>query len=513
MTNRSQNLDPEIQKRILELSECEGSRKIAERLGLSRKVVRGILEKPSMQKDPCKKMDPFLEQIDQKIKAELSTSRILREIQALGYKGGRTILAEHVSKIRATLSLGPRRKVKRRFETPMGSELQADWSPGRVLVAGQMTTIHVFGAVLASSRKLFYSIFRDERQSRLLEGLAQCFDYYGGSAMRCVFDNMTTIVLGRSGAGQDPIWHPRFLEFSRHYGFKPFLCAVADPDRKGKMEKSFRLVFDDFLKGSEFESWDDMSERLRIWLDHTPGVGNLRVHGTTGLVPNEAFLAEKGLLIQLPSQRFPCFDEVIRPVDADSTIAVQGFRYSVPTVLAHRQVPVRLFADHFEVFDTRGHLHLSRRYVNPATHRGNLVIDATHYVGLKKRPRDHEGLLRLDQAFLRRFPSLALLVDGLKKKMKGIAWIHLNALIRLAETYGNDIFLGAAQKAQDHHLFNSSAVKRILERENPLPPEDLTPPCNGMGAILLGDVEEADLDEFAHLDRDPATKEKPDEHK
>lgn len=360
----------------------------------------------------------------------------------------------------------------------------------------------------ANSRKLFYSIFRDERQSRLLEGLVQGFTYYGGTALRCVFDNMSSVVLARIGADRKPLWHQRFLDFARHYGFEPYLCAVADPDRKGKKEKSFRLIFDDFLKGSTFESWDDLAARLRIWLDHTPGVGNLRVHGTTGLVPNEAFLAEQDLLIKLPSERFPFFDEAIRAVDADSTISIQGVRYTVPVILAHRQIPIRLYADYFEVFDSHGRLHLSRRYVDPATHQGKLVIDPLHYAGLSRRPRDNEGQLRLDQAFLKRFPELALLVDGLKKKMKGIASIHLRALLRLAESYGSESFLAAAKKAQDHHRFTADAVKRILEREFPPPPEDLTAPCNGLGAVLLGDVEEADLNEFSHLDRQPATTKK-----
>lgn len=318
---------------------------------------------------------------------------------------------------------------------------------------------------------------------------------------------MSTVVLGRIGADRKPLWHPRFLDFSRHYGFEPFLCAVADPDRKGKKEKSFRLVFDDFLKGSAFESWDDMSARLRIWLDHTPGVGNLRVHGTTGLVPNEAFLAEQEFLIQLPSQRFPCFEEVIRAVDADSTISVKGIRYTVPAVLASRQVPVRLHANHFEVYDSHGRMHLTRRYVDPTTHRGKLIIDPMHYAGLSRRPRNNEGQPRLDQAFQQRFPSLAPFVDGLKIVMKSISGIHLRALLRLAETYGNDSFLAAATKAQEHRRFDAYAVQRILERDFPLPPEDLTLSCNGLGATLLGEVDEADLDEFAHLDRHPVTKE------
>ena len=86
------------------------------------------------------------------------------------------------------------------------------------------------------------------------------------------------------GPERQVLWHPRFLDFARHYGFEPFACRPRDPDRKGKKEKSFRLVHDDFIKGTDFESWDELDARRRIWLDETPGVGNLRVPGTTSRV-------------------------------------------------------------------------------------------------------------------------------------------------------------------------------------------------------------------------------------
>jgi ParB-like chromosome segregation protein Spo0J len=57
-----------------------------------------------------------------------SISRILRELQTLGYQGGRTILADHVRPLRAKLALSPKPGVKRRFETPPGQEMQIDWS-------------------------------------------------------------------------------------------------------------------------------------------------------------------------------------------------------------------------------------------------------------------------------------------------------------------------------------------------------------------------------------------------
>jgi hypothetical protein len=107
---------------------------------------------------------------------------------------------------------------------------------------------------------------------------------------------------------------------------------------------------------------------------------------------------------------------------------------------------------------------------------------------------------RLDRDFLNRFPTLAPLVDGLKIRMKTIAPIHLRKLLRLADAYGQEAFLEAAAKAQQHQRFDAYAVQRILERDYPLPPEDVVAPLNGCGPAILGEVEEPTFDDFAHLD-------------
>lgn len=510
--SRYQDLTDADRQTIADLTRQKyGTRVIARKMGTSRKIVRRVLDELGIASvDPPppqeRKIDAYLEQIEDKAKQELTVKRIFREIADLGYTGGQTMLGEQVRKVRAQLPQQARRTAtKRRFETPAGLEMQVDWSPGTVEIAGRPTRIHVLGVVLSSSRRLFIGIYRDERESTLLEGLATAFTYFDGCAMRSVFDNMSTVVLGRVGSERKPLWHPRFLEFARYYGFEPYLCAVADPDRKGKIEKSFRYFFEDFLKGSVFESWDDLTRRIRIWLDETPGAGNLRKHGTTGLVPNEAFLTERDLLIRLPEHRFPVYEEVIRAVDQDSTLSVQGIRYSVPAHLAQRQAVVRLFAEHFEVYDSRGAMAASCRYVDRSTFKGSLVIDPTHYAGLPRRPGKGRGVKRADLAFVERFPDLAPLADGLKCTMKGLAAVHIHILLRLAETYGLEAFMAAALQAQTNHRFNAYAVRRILERDAPLQPESHHTTIGGLGPALLGEVEETSLDEFAHLDQQPVT--------
>jgi len=487
-----------------------GTRQIARRLNYSRKIVRRVLSQagltPTSPSNPTaapinpSKLAPFLMLIEQKVAQGLTTSRIRREIEQTGYQGGRTILATHVHQLRTTLGVTTQKSVKRRFETPPAQEMQIDWSPYLVPIAARPHQVHALGCLLCHSRKLFVHFFPDERQPTLLEGLAMAFEYFQGCPHRLVLDNMSTAVLGRFQGDGEVLWHPRFADFARHYGFKPFACKPKDPDRKGKKEKSFRLLCDDFLKGSQFASFDDLNARLRLWLDHTPEAGNLRLHGTTRRVPNEVYDEEKAVLIALPEQRFGVYEQSVRLVDQDSTVSVRGTRYSVPASLANRSVAVRLFAEHFEVLDAHGRLAWSRRYVGEQQH-GQLIIDPTHYATLSRRSRRHPE--RLDAAFLARFPTLAPLVRGLQLKMKSLAGVHLRALLRLVDRYGAPHFLEAAEHAQSYRRFDAGAVQRILEQRHG-PGEDPAPaPLSGGAVDLVNEVDPGALDAYCHLDGAP----------
>jgi len=488
---------------IVALHAHYGTRQIARRVGWSRKVVRRVLEEegclPSERAEKDK-LARFTEQIRMRVEKDLTVSRILREIRELGYQGGRTILAERARALRAELSRPPRNTVKRRFETRPGLEMQIDWSPYVVPIAGRPTTVRAFGALLCASRKLWAHCYRDERQPTLLEALVSAFEYFDGSTLRVVLDNMATAVLGRYGPDGKPIWHPTFLDLMRHYGSEPFACQVKDPDRKGKKEKSFRLLWDDFLKGSEFASLDDLNQRLSVWLDQTPEVANQRKHGTTGLVPNEVWVSERDLLIPLPRKRFPVAEQTVLIVDQDSTLSIRGRRYTVPSCFGNRSVAVRLYAEHFELLDRFGRVAFSRRYVADSDPR-RLIIDEAAYATLP-RARARASGRRLDDALLQRFPSLATLASGLRLRMKGLAPIHFRALLRLAERYDEATFLAAATRAQTFHRFDARAVERILESQGAIPIDDPAP-LGGLGAVLLSDVDSGSLDPYAALDTHP----------
>jgi transposase len=508
---KTTKLSPEQEKEVLKLHHLDfGTRRIARKVGTTRKKVRQVLASQGLLANPDRatrtlthnkppsKLDPFRQAIAQKARLGLTTSRILREIKALGYLGERSILADYIRSL--GVAPEPKTKVKRRFETPPGEELQVDWSPYRVIIGDVSRVVHAFGAILAHCRKAHVRFYLDERQSTLLEAHVHAFDDFGGVAQRVVYDWMTTIVLGTIGADKKPLWHPRFLEFSRYYGFSPYLCRVFHPDRKGKDERFFWYLERDLVRGQSFESLDDLNAKARLWLDE---VANRRVHGTTGCIPDEAFERERPFLIALPDKPFMAATSEMRCAGEDSVISVRGTDYTIPASLANQDVAVRLYAEHFEVLDHTGQVAFSRAYVEDRD-KGKLQIVPEHYDQVPRHSPAHGNTpaRRIEEAFRSRFPDLGELVSGIALHMKSLSHIHLRALWRLADHYGEKHFHEAASRAMAFKRFDAHAVRRILERDYPLPPVE---PRSALGATArvlmeLGEVDSGSLDDYAYLD-------------
>ena len=124
------SVDESLKQQIIHLAaHGYGSRKIVQRLDVSRSLVRRVLSEASPEElkkgsSAGSKLEPFMQVISEKALKELTTTRILREIKELGYMGSRTILGELVAKIRADNGLTRKLAAKRRFETAPGEEFQ-----------------------------------------------------------------------------------------------------------------------------------------------------------------------------------------------------------------------------------------------------------------------------------------------------------------------------------------------------------------------------------------------------
>jgi transposase len=464
---------------------------IARKLGRDPKTIRNALGLGPQELSPPK-LEDFKPLIQELAAKGLKAPRILRDIRERGYTGGMTILKEYLKEIHGPEKKPP--KVYRRFETKLAEEGQMDWSPYRLLIGAVEMVVHCFSLILCYSRRLWIGFFRNERLPTLLYAHVEALRYNQGCPGRLVYDNQTTVTLGRVKG--KPIWHPTFLEFAKHYGFKPFACKIRQPERKGKVERPFSWIFEDFLKGTDFHSLEDLNQKARVWLDT---VANVRKHSTTGRRVDEMYAEEKPLLIALPSTAFHSERREVRTVQKDGCVPVDGSFYPTP-IKPGQKVTVLVYPNRVEILDATGKV--------VAAHA---VPDRPMRIAAPwQAPGKPEAasLTALETGFLARFPWARDFLEGLKRRMNALTPIHLRQIERLVAIYGDAHVASAIEKAMSYRNFNARSVERILERVHPNvvpepPAELLTASPEALGAlddVDSGSPEDCNLDSLPPTD-------------
>ena len=140
--------------------------------------------------------------------------------------------------------------------------------------------------------------------------------------------------------GDEPIYNTRFLAFATHYGYKVWACRRRRPQTKGKCERPFRYVEENFLNGRSFRNFEHLNECLAKWLAE---VADVRVHRETKRRPIDLHAEELPYLIPLPEKPYDTAEVVYRTVNAEGMVAYRQNFYSVPWRYLGQVLPL---ADH-----------------------------------------------------------------------------------------------------------------------------------------------------------------------
>lgn len=114
------------------------------------------------------------------------------------------------------------------------------------------------------------------------------FEALGGAPSEILYDRLRTAVTGEDAEGV-VVFNKGLVELGRHYGFPPKACRPYRAKTKGKVERPFRTVREDFFLARSFRDLDDLNAQFRQWLD---GIANARTHTTTQRVVSEHFADE-----------------------------------------------------------------------------------------------------------------------------------------------------------------------------------------------------------------------------
>ena len=326
---------------------------IARQIGKDRKTVRKYLRQgvqaPSYgpRAPRPQLLDPYRDYLRERVSAypTIRGTRLLREIKDLGYPGGYTQLTAYLREIRPPSESG----FEHRFETAPGQQAQVDFAQFKTVFGdepGVIRVVWLFSLVLGYSRWLWGRFVLRQDLATVLRCHMAAFEALGGVPRQILYDRMKTAVLGEDEA-RHIVYHPRLLEVAAHYDFAPRACAAYRAKTKGKVERPFSYVRDDFFLAGQFQNLDDLNRQFDQW---RATVANGRCHGTTRRVVDQAFAEEQHQLQPLPRP----FDAVLsleRRISRDGMISVHGNYYSVPDGTRRRVVDVQLRASEVRIYE------------------------------------------------------------------------------------------------------------------------------------------------------------------
>jgi transposase len=282
-------------------------REIARMLKVSRNTVRRYLRSEGLphyeREERPSKFDPYKLYIDARVRSAapdwIPATVLLRELRALGYSGGYSILKVHLATLRQVAKPEP----VIRFETDPGRQMQADFAT----IRRGRDRLSVFIATLGWSRATYVEFVIDERLETVLSCHESAFYFFGGVPREVLYDNMRTVVTDRDQYGPGLHRYNRtFLDFAHHHGFLPRLCRPYRAKTKGKVERfigylrgSFYIPLASQLRSEGLKvDRDTANARVGTWLRE---VANARVHATTGEVPSVRLELERERLQPMPT--------------------------------------------------------------------------------------------------------------------------------------------------------------------------------------------------------------------
>ncbi len=78
---------------------------------------------------------------------------------------------------------------------------------------------------------------------------------------------MRTVFVREDPDASHIVYNRALLEFARHYGYVPKACQAYPAKTKGKVERPFRAVREDFFLGRRFCNIGDLNGQFRQGLD------------------------------------------------------------------------------------------------------------------------------------------------------------------------------------------------------------------------------------------------------
>ena len=311
--------------------------------------------------------------------------------------------------------------------------------------------VHLFSYVLGYSRRQYLRFVDSQDFTTTIREHVRAFEYFGGCAATCLYDNMKVVVTRYDG--DEPVYNTRFLAFATHYGYRPWACRPYRSQTKGKVERPFHYVETNLLNGRSFQSLEHLNDVTRWWLEH---VADVRIHRETKQTPWERYQEELAHLIPLPAHAYDTAEVVYRCVNGEGLIVYCQNRYSVPWRYIGLMLPVRITEDEVVIYGPQIE-EIARHPLLPREVAGKRSCRPEH------QPSD-DGEQKYE-TLKQRYDELG---DGAARFLEGLirhrryGKDEAQKVLCLLETYCRQDLVAALERAVRYGAYSRSAIERIL---------------------------------------------------
>lgn len=441
---------------VLHLMQVEklSQRQIAEKLNVGRKRVRRILNDSGLAKPIPKKtvLDEYIQLIGHWYKQypRLKATQVYERLQSYGYKGSYPSLVNLSRKYRR-----PKPKVYHTLNFVPGEEAQIDWFFFNHERLGQVAG---FLYVLSYSRYAWGIFYSKTSLEFFLAGHLECFKHIGGLAHRHRYDNVKTVVLSRHPTVQ---YNPKFLDFSRFYGFSIYLCNPYSGNEKGRVERIIRDIRV-FLYAEDFADRNDLNRKFHEWLTKRNNI----IHRSTGRTPKDLLTKER--LIALPENVY--LPRRIIPAAASKTALVEfeTNKYSVPVTCAVKPVEVIAYPDKIEIHATGKKVAVHKRCFA----KKQIIQNPLHFEKLLNHTPQFkmQRILQLIMNMDPTFKYFILLQDDDNQRAQAAY-----QLFQLMKTHSRGMLVSAVRELTAMKCFKIKALRSLLNLPEPKEGDPLWP--------------------------------------
>jgi transposase len=384
---------------ILEAFDLTGSYRAAAQLaGCDHHTVRRYVQQRGLGRCPermhaVQLIDPFLDKVEEWVdrsRGRVGADVVHHKLLAMGYAGSERTTRRAVAKAKKAWRAGHRRVFRPWIPEP-GLWLQWDWGEGPRVTSRRT---QLWCAWLAWSRFRVVIPTWDRQLPTVVACLDATLRRLGGVPTYALTDNEKTVTVDHV-AGV-PVRHPEIVAVSRHYGMTVKTCVPEDPQSKGGSEATVRLAKRDVVPTEvnlrpQFHSFGELEGACRAFCEEV----NSRPHRVTGRAPVEMLADERARLHRLPGEPFASAFGLSRRVVWDSTISMDGLRYSVPHELIDSRVWARWSGDTLIVtaIDERGAREVAR-HQRASKDNPRAGINNAHYPDRDTDPLDREPKAR-----------------------------------------------------------------------------------------------------------------------